>query len=492
VHALWIACLLLLVLFCWLIYASWNSDHFEGVVLGKFLFAPAFGCLGALILFLRLLFYQPKLPAGFAITAKDAPAFFAALEEVVTKLKTPHFSHVYLNAEFNAGVVYLPSLMGLLPGETNLVIGLPLLAVLSIEETKAVLAHELGHLARRDGAFGAWVNRNRILWLGLGLYMRRNGGMLSGPANAFFTWYLPRLSAYSLVGSRDFEYKSDQLAVEATSAPVTARALALVHTLGLCMREHLRLELLEQTRTLRNVPDDFFEKLIQFIKDLVARGDLNAYLAQATVKHTDLLDSHPSLANRLAALKVVQAPDLRGQESNGLDLLRDSWDVILPLGNHVFKDEMQPKWEKLYVQHLKNFGILARAENPEKPPETWNHQEVLQYAIAARQSSDFDNAWEWINYYISLQPEEAVGYLLRGEMALERRDASCLGDLRKAATLSPKIAPLAYKQIIHFAERHAPETDITPDRVALQRVERNLIDGRHGAPLDPGEEPALA
>jgi Zn-dependent protease with chaperone function len=491
VHALWITCLLLLLLFGWIIYASWNSDHLEGFLFGKILLAPTLGCLGALVLFLRLLSYQPKLPAGFTITGKDAPAFFVALEDVVAKLKMPRFSHVYLNADFNAGVVYLPSLMGLLPGETNLVIGLPLLAVLSVEETKAVLAHELGHLQRRDGAFGAWVNRNRILWLGLGLYMRQTGGILSGPANAFFSWYLPRLNACSLVGSRDFEYQSDQLAVQATSAVVMARALALTHTLGLCIREHLRLELLEQTKATRNVPNDFFEKLLQFIKDLVARGDLNEFLAQATVKHTDLMDSHPSLANRLAALKVAQVPDLRGQENNGLDLLRDSWDVILPLGNHVFKEGMQTKWENMHTQHLKNFGILARAENPEKPPETWNHQEVLQYAVAARQSSDFDTAWQWINYYISLQPEEAIGYLLRGQMAQERQDASCLADLRKAATLSPKIAPLAYRQIIHFAERHAPEVDIAPDRAALQRVERNLLDGRYGVPLDPEEEPVL-
>jgi Zn-dependent protease with chaperone function len=402
-HALWITCLLLAVLFGWLIYASWNSNHLEGLILGKVLFAPALGCIGALIVLLRLLFYQPKLPDGFEVTAKDAPALFAALEEVVNRTKSPRFSHVYLNAEFNAGVVYLPSLMGLLPGESNLILGLPLLAVLSAEETKAVLAHELGHLQRHDGAFGAWVNRNRILWLGLGLYMSHRGGFLSGPVNAFFTWYLPRLSAYSLVGSRDFEYQSDRLAVEATSAPITARALALTHAVGIYMRDHFRLELREQTKATRDVPDDFFAKLIERIQGVVASGELNECLAEAMARHSDLLDSHPSLANRLAALKVEQWPDLRGQDSSGLDLLRDSSDVIFTLGNHVFQEGIRKKWAALYVQHLKNFVILKRAENPEKPPETWNHREVLEYALAARQSSDFENAWQWVDYYISLQ-----------------------------------------------------------------------------------------
>ncbi len=490
-HALWIACLLLLGLCGWLIYASWTSSHLEGFVFAKFLLAPALGCLGALIVLLRLLFYQPKLPAGFEVTAKDAPALFAALDEVIGKIKTPRFSHVYLNAEFNAGVVYLPSLMGLLPGETNLIIGLPLLAVLSVEETKAVLAHELGHLERRDGAFGAWVNRNRILWLGLGLYMRQSGGILSGPVNGFFTWYLPRLSAYALVGSRQFEYQSDRLALEATDAPVTARALAMTHTIGIYMGEYVKQELLEQTKATRDVPDEFFPKLIGHIQEVVARGELNAFLPEAMARHSDLLDSHPSLANRLAALRVEQLPDLRGQENSGLDLLRDSWDVIFPLSNHVFKEGMQEKWAKLYVQHLKNFGILARANNPAKPPETWNHREVLEYALAARQSSDFENAWQWVDYYISLQPEEAIGYFLRGQMALERRDSSCLDDLRKAATLSPKIAPLAYRQIIRFAERHAPGADLAADRAALHRCERNLLEGRAGSPLDWEEEPVL-
>ena len=63
--------------------------------------------------------------------------------------------HTEYSPEVNAAVFYDISLLNLLvPSRKNLVIGLPLVNVLTLSELKAVLAHEFGHFAQRSMAVG--------------------------------------------------------------------------------------------------------------------------------------------------------------------------------------------------------------------------------------------------------------------------------------------------------------------------------------------------
>ena len=474
IHVLWITSLILLGLMTWFVYESVTSDHFEFLFFAKFFIVGGLGIVGLFLMVFRLLFYQPKLPFGFEVSAKDAPRLFALLEEIRQQTKARPFSHVYLNTELNAGVVYLPTLMGLLPGETNLIIGLPLLAALTLDETKSILAHETGHLLRGHGSFGAWVFRNRVLWIGLGLYLNRIGGLLSGPACAFFRWYVPLLSAYSLVSSREFEYQADQLSAQVAGKEAAARSLLLTHALGIYLKEHFTRELSEKTKTIPKVPDGLCQEMLTLIAHLRQSGELTAFVPEALTPHRDLFQSHPSLANRLGALAVDPLPALATTGESGLSLLEDSWDAILPLGELVMKQSLDQKWSNAHTEHLKDFVVLQRVNKTDHPPEKWNHLQVLEYVQAAHRSGDFEHAWDWVNYYIELQPDEAIGYLIRGQMAMEHRDERCLADFRRAAVLAPKVAPRAYQQIISFAERYAPQVDITADREALHQVEMKL------------------
>ncbi len=471
VHILWICSAVLLYFICWAIYDSFVTGHLEILLLAKFLVVGVLGLVGLLLMVVRLLFYQPPLPPGFEITEKDAPQLFAVLEELRQKLDCGHFSHVYLNTELNASVVYIPHLMGLLPGETNLVIGLPLLASFSVEETKAILAHEIGHMMKGHGAFGAWVYRNRLMWIGLGTYIQRTGGMLSGPASVFFQWYVPQISAYSLVSSREFEYQADQLSVQAAGKNVTARALLLIHTLAIYCEEHFREEMREKTKTFPTVPEGLFHEMLETIRKVRESGELNEFTMEALAKHSDIFETHPSLANRLLALKPEELPDLTCSGEVGLSLLKDSWDAILPLSEIVLQKQLGKQWADAHTEHLKDAIILKRIHSVDNPPNKWNPAQVLEYVKAARRSSDFETAWDWVNHYIELQPDEAIGFLIRGQMGFERRHDCCLDDFRRAAVLSPKTAIYAYRKAIVFAERYRPGSDTAEDREALHQAE---------------------
>ncbi len=97
---------------------------------------------------------DPDADLGPAITRTDAPALFTEVAEVAKKLGARPPDQVRLT--------YLPC-CGVVAWDRSraLILGLPLLHVLDRSELRAVLAHELAHLARGDATLSA--DRSRFV-----------------------------------------------------------------------------------------------------------------------------------------------------------------------------------------------------------------------------------------------------------------------------------------------------------------------------------------
>ncbi len=96
--------------------------------------------------------------SNLEVTAVTQPALFSFLHRLADEVGAPRPHRVFLSPQVNAAVFYDISLLNLLvPSRKNLVIGLPLVNVLTLSELKAVLAHEFGHFAQRIMAVGSWV-----------------------------------------------------------------------------------------------------------------------------------------------------------------------------------------------------------------------------------------------------------------------------------------------------------------------------------------------
>jgi Zn-dependent protease with chaperone function len=102
----------------------------------------------------------PK-PEGQPLSRQQVPQLFDLVDELTTSLQAPRFHKILLNEEFNAAVIQVPRL-GIFGWQENyLLLGLPLMQALSLEQFKAVLAHELGHLSGNHSRFAAWIYRIR-------------------------------------------------------------------------------------------------------------------------------------------------------------------------------------------------------------------------------------------------------------------------------------------------------------------------------------------
>src|SRR3989442_10711592 len=105
-----------------------------------------------------------ETPTGESLTRPMCPELFRMLDELCTRLRTPRLHSVLLTPDFNAGVMQVPRL-GLFGWyRSYLFIGLPLMKSLTAEQFQAVLAHELGHLARGHARAGNWIYRLRLIW----------------------------------------------------------------------------------------------------------------------------------------------------------------------------------------------------------------------------------------------------------------------------------------------------------------------------------------
>ncbi len=144
---------------------------------------------------------------------------------------------VSVSAEFNACIVQTPS-WGIFGNYRNhLEIGLPLAMVLTTDELKAVIAHEMGHLSQAHGKFGAWIYRQRVTWHALESKFSNPVGIFDQILGAFYGWYAPYFYAYSFVLARNHEYVADRAAANVTSAAAIGAALTKLELAGRFLSE---------------------------------------------------------------------------------------------------------------------------------------------------------------------------------------------------------------------------------------------------------------
>jgi len=109
--------------------------------------------------------HKTDLSGLMEITREQQPDLFAILDEVVTKVQTDFPRRVYLSYDVNASVFYDSSFWSMfLPVKKNLLIGMGLVNSVTIDEFKAILAHEFGHFSQRSMKVGSYVYHvNQVL-----------------------------------------------------------------------------------------------------------------------------------------------------------------------------------------------------------------------------------------------------------------------------------------------------------------------------------------
>lgn len=167
---------------------------------------------------------------GPELTAAEHPALFAMIEEVARKSEQEMPSAVYLASDVNAAVTERGGFLGM-GGRKVLIVGLPLMAILSEDELKGVIAHEFGHYVGRDTKFGAWTWRTReaiFRTLEL-LHDEDEESLWHAAVSKPFEWYAKLFLRLTTAISRRQEFAADAVAAAIAGRDAHVCGLRRIH-----------------------------------------------------------------------------------------------------------------------------------------------------------------------------------------------------------------------------------------------------------------------
>jgi len=172
---------------------------------------------------------DPDGDLGPVLARADAPQLFSVIEAVARRLGVRPPSQIRLT--------YLPCCGVVAWGRSRaLIIGLPLLRVLTKAELRAVLAHELAHLARGDATRAA---RSARFVEGLEQAVARAGGRAWGPLGAWARFCLREAAWLIEPLARGQEARADRLSAMIAGGSTAASALVKVAMVQPLFREVL-------------------------------------------------------------------------------------------------------------------------------------------------------------------------------------------------------------------------------------------------------------
>jgi len=311
---------------------------------------------------LKSLWVKVAPPQGVRLRRKEAPELFKLIETLRRRARAQRFHQVLITDDFNAGVVQRPRL-GIFGWYSNyLLIGLPLMKMLSVGQFAAVLAHEFGHLAKGHGRLSSWIYRQRLRWSQLMRLFGEEGYRGSFLFTPFLNRFAPYFNAYSFPLARANEYEADAASVRATNKAVAAEALTAVHVVGSYLNRHFWPQIYRQAD---ETPQPNFAPYREMRGDLpraVPPETISQWIDQAMQAQTGLGDTHPSLSDRLGALGEQPrfAPPAVGKSAD--NLLGPSLARLTEQFDRNWAAATAEGWRRRHEEVLKGREALAQLE----------------------------------------------------------------------------------------------------------------------------------
>lgn len=243
----------------------------------------------------------PFTPPGPPIDAAGQPRLMTAVEQVAADAGQSEPEETYATLEVNAAVTEVSN--GFLRGRRRvLIVGLPLLHVVSERAFRGVLAHEFGHYAGGDTRLGPWIWRTRET---IGRTIERlsddeDDSWSQRAVRAPFIWYGKAFLRITSAISRRQEFAADALAANTVGRDAYVEGLRRVHALAPGFDAYWEEEVAPVLEAGQRPP--LLAGFASFVGNERIEAAAKAQLDQVLAEESGAYDSHPSLAQRIAAL----------------------------------------------------------------------------------------------------------------------------------------------------------------------------------------------
>lgn len=421
------------------------------------------------LIWVRAMMGRLEPPSGREITRADAPELFACIDAVRSRVHAPVAHTVLITDEFNAAVVQR-SRLGIFGWPHNhLILGLPLMQALDLQEFRSVLAHEFGHLAGAHGKFAAWLYRPRAGWARLAHALghdEQRGKALFAP---LFKWYARAFAALSFVQARQQEYEADQMAAAVSGERTAADALIRVHLQSRFLSRHYWRRILQEADSKAEPDAHPFTMLRTAFAEHRLDDRAKVTLTAALKRRTGCDDTHPSLGDRLRALRVPpQVPGPIGASAA---------EVLLGPLSEQLASEFDAQWRRRVTawwqgRHQYAIASRARLDALTSAGAGLSVEDAFSRAELTEELGDATAAREQLEVLAMRALDHAPTQFALGRLRLANDDDSGIESLKRAMRLDTGAQQSASRLIVQYLRRHGRNEE------ALTHI----VDSSHGMP----------
>jgi hypothetical protein len=291
-----------LLLFPWLVFASAIGIYhalFAGETIAWTLLLSwlVTGAFAALVSY-RLLGFRPELPGGEELKNKEYPALFKLAADQSRKYCSVGIDHIVLSGDFDL-TIRKTARFALPVWSTNtLVIGLPLMQILSESQFQCALARRIGQFSKRYNRLVNWLYQLREIWP---QYCEQANfqGVGYQPVAWFFCAYAPIYKMITVPAARMDELHADTYAMELFS---DEQVLDTITTRMVC-EQYLAQRYWPAVRKIEASDAKILDKLqtgmAAVLRAGLTRDTINEWIAKTVSAEEDCSDPVPSLARRV-------------------------------------------------------------------------------------------------------------------------------------------------------------------------------------------------
>jgi Zn-dependent protease with chaperone function len=409
----------------WLIYDIVANHHIALVKIALFPTAIAW-------LLLRSLFVRIAPPEGVEITPESAPRLFARIDQARATLMAAPIHRVVVDlGGFNAGVVQVPSFGVLGPPRNHLVIGLPFLESVTVEEFDFVLGHELGHLSRKQTRFRNWIYRVRQAWPRILDAMSNGSRFMSGLFTRFLNWYAPFFNAYTFVLARANEYDADRAGAEVAGSAAAARALTATSVAHDYLEREFWPAFFREAGKQRQAPRDPCARSLRALRE-ISPAFIESSMRRVLAQKTSLHDTHPCVVDRLQALGEMLRPPATSRDSASEVLLGDLRDRLIAEADAKWSEAIEERWASARERQeelARNIADYAGRV------DALDESGLFEYALLIEEAEGADRARPFLDAALARRPDHAPSLLMRGRLRLADGGSDGARDIERGMEL---------------------------------------------------------
>jgi len=412
-------------------------------------------------------------PEGVQLGEADAPRLFRMLMETCRSLDAPAVEEVRISATGVLEIQRRPCGASGVLGEsrTVLIAGLPLLEELSPQHLRALVAHEVAHMATHKRRFGG-----RVLGLRTRLAALREAAEESALERNFWTrtpdetllnileGIQRRLSPETFAAARQHEAEADAIAATIAGRDFAVAALVRQRLAGHAVTRQFQDECMRLAETRPEPPEDLFEQRARMASGAFAENQIHAWLCTELEQKDDLAESHGPLWDRLRLLgcrleSLTDFQDLLTQmqphqelgETAARFFLGETADALREKSFREWRTHQALGWNKRFEAYEKMRETAAEweagsAEEEETTDKLWG------IAVAVGNTRNWRAALPLANRILNRCPEHADANLLAGQLRIEDGDPSGLEMLERAMRSDLRMVPAACTLAARFLE----------------------------------------